>query len=320
MITPNGKTAPASSRSRTDRTGDQPGNQRSRPAIPGAGSCTCMTRSSSLPSRRPSPPPTTARNGPLYFMFGKPGSAACAGSRKGRRNELVTVGQRCLLVGPERHQTGPARSGYQPAVTRIRRRDPRRATRDHRAPGRPGQLHPSRSASADPNASSTCSRTTSRCSATTSPTRSRASTRRGNARRHVRLHRPRQEGLPEGHQGNRPPRPAQQPAGETRSQHFAVALDRQLITAPSIDYTQYPDGIPADQGSEITGGFTITSAQDLATSCSWARCRSSSKLISDSQVSATLGKQALHQGLVAGLVGLARGVPVPARCSTACSA
>ena len=49
------------------------------------------------------------------------------------------------------------------------------------------------------------------------------------------------------------------------------------------------------------------------TSCSPARCRSSSKLISDSQVSATLGKQALNQGLIAGLVGLRRRVPVPAR-------
>ena len=56
-----------------------------------------------------------------------------------------------------------------------------------------------------------------------------------------------------------------------------------------------------------------SSAQDLANELQPARCRSSSKLISQSQVSATLGKQALNQGLIAGLVGFARRVPVPAR-------
>ncbi len=59
-------------------------------------------------------------------------------------------------------------------------------------------------------------------------------------------------------------------------QHFAIVLDEQVITAPSIDYTQYPTGIDASNGSEITGGFTLTSAQNLAASCSRARCRSSS--------------------------------------------
>jgi SecD/SecF fusion protein len=51
---------------------------------------------------------------------------------------------------------------------------------------------------------------------------------------------------------------------EEALQHFAVALDDQLITVPSIDYTKYPEGINASTGSEISGGFTITSAQSLA--------------------------------------------------------
>ena len=49
-------------------------------------------------------------------------------------------------------------------------------------------------------------------------------------------------------------------AKEAALQHFAVALDGQLITAPSIDYTKYPEGIDSSNGSEISGGFTITSA------------------------------------------------------------
>jgi preprotein translocase subunit SecD len=51
---------------------------------------------------------------------------------------------------------------------------------------------------------------------------------------------------------------------EAAEQHFAVVLDGQLITNPSIDYTLYPEGIDATNGSQISGGFTIISAQNLA--------------------------------------------------------
>jgi SecD/SecF fusion protein len=90
---------------------------------------------------------------------------------------------------------------------------------------------------------------------------------------------------------------------EAAFQHFAVALDGQLITAPSIDYTKYPEGIDAANGSEISGGFTITSAQELAEELQSGALPIKLNLISRSQVSATLGKQALNQGLFAGLAG-----------------
>jgi SecD/SecF fusion protein len=92
--------------------------------------------------------------------------------------------------------------------------------------------------------------------------------------------------------------------GQTLVQHFAVALDTQLITVPSIDFKTYPDGIQGNNGAEITGGFTITSAQNLATQLRLGALPIRLGLISQSQVSATLGKQALHKGVVAGLVGL----------------
>ncbi len=92
--------------------------------------------------------------------------------------------------------------------------------------------------------------------------------------------------------------------GQALNQHFAVALDTQLITVPQIDFKQYPDGIPGDNGADITGGFTINTAQDLATQLRLGALPINLKLISESQVSATLGKQALHQGLIAGLAGL----------------
>jgi SecD/SecF fusion protein len=90
---------------------------------------------------------------------------------------------------------------------------------------------------------------------------------------------------------------------EAALQHFAVVLDNQLITVPSIDFTQYPEGIDASTGSEISGGFTITSAQNLANELQSGALPVKLLLISRSQVSATLGKQALEQGLIAGLAG-----------------
>jgi len=90
---------------------------------------------------------------------------------------------------------------------------------------------------------------------------------------------------------------------EAALQHFAVALDGQLITVPSIDYSKYPEGIDASTGSEISGGFTITSAQELAEELQSGALPVKLVLISRSQVSATLGKQALNQGLLAGLAG-----------------
>jgi SecD/SecF fusion protein len=99
-----------------------------------------------------------------------------------------------------------------------------------------------------------------------------------------------------------PPSPS---APQGFNQHFAVALDQQLITVPSIDFKQYPQGIPGDTGADITGGFTVQSAQDLANQLRLGALPINLRLISKSQVSATLGKQALHKGLIAAGVGLA---------------
>ncbi len=87
-------------------------------------------------------------------------------------------------------------------------------------------------------------------------------------------------------------------------QHFAIVLDDEIISAPYIDFQQNPDGIDASNGSEISGGFTIKSAQNLANLLKTGALPIRLELISSSQVSASLGKQALHQGLIAGLAGL----------------
>jgi SecD/SecF fusion protein len=100
--------------------------------------------------------------------------------------------------------------------------------------------------------------------------------------------------------------PASEEQAEQLSGRFAVVLDNEIKTAPTIDFKQYPDGIDGRTGAEISGGFAdIQEAQDLATFLQIGALPINLKLISRTQVSATLGEQALDQGLKAGLIGLA---------------
>jgi len=68
-------------------------------------------------------------------------------------------------------------------------------------------------------------------------------------------------------------------------QHFAVVLDERVISAPSIDYTQYPEGIDAAHGSQITGSFTLTSARKLADELRSGSLLIKLELVSSSRVS-----------------------------------
>ena len=87
------------------------------------------------------------------------------------------------------------------------------------------------------------------------------------------------------------------------SQHFAIVLDDELISAPHINYQENPDGIDGSTGAQISGSFTIPEAQDLARILQIGALPIRLELVSRSQVSATLGAQALDEGLVAGAVG-----------------
>ena len=94
------------------------------------------------------------------------------------------------------------------------------------------------------------------------------------------------------------------PAVQT-SQHFAIALDNELVSAPYINWQENPDGIDGATGAQISGSFTIKSAQDLAKILKIGALPLKLTEVSRSQVSATLGKQALDQGLKAGIAGFA---------------
>jgi SecD/SecF fusion protein len=99
--------------------------------------------------------------------------------------------------------------------------------------------------------------------------------------------------------------PSSEQTAEENSGRFAVVLDNEVKTRPIIDYAQNPDGIDGRTGAQISGGFTsITDAQDLATVLQIGALPINLKLISQSEVSATLGEQALDEGLRAGVIGL----------------
>jgi SecD/SecF fusion protein len=92
---------------------------------------------------------------------------------------------------------------------------------------------------------------------------------------------------------------------EQLSHHFAVVLENEVKTRPIINFAENPDGIDGRTGAQISGGFQdIGEAQDLATTLQIGALPINLKLISQTQVSATLGSEALDQGITAGLIGL----------------
>jgi SecD/SecF fusion protein len=89
------------------------------------------------------------------------------------------------------------------------------------------------------------------------------------------------------------------------SQHFAIILDNQVFSSPIINFNENPTGIDGRNGAEISGNFTISSAQDLASILQAGALPVKLVLVSQSTVSATLGQQALNDGIKAGVIGLA---------------
>ncbi len=72
---------------------------------------------------------------------------------------------------------------------------------------------------------------------------------------------------------------------------------------PIVDYKQNPNGIQGTS-AEITGNFTIQEAKDLALVINTGALPVTLNQIESQEVSATLGKDSLHQALIAGMAGL----------------
>ena len=304
VITPNGKTV-AEQLQTQDPTAteiSQGSGTNGAPGEPGAGSMN-LYDAVTLASKQPESASTAnSRITSQYYMFGAPGSAACEAAAKAN-NTVPTAGQHCLLSGPDNNKADLL-SGLPAGVNASEGEIltvPRGTVVLQAIPASFSKPTPIGDPSAQffvlkDNVALRGSDITNP-EQSTDPTTSEPDVTFGfsnkgkNQFQNVTANIARRGDLVSG-------------LGQTLNQHFAVALDNQLITVPFIQFKQYPDGINGDNGADISGSFSISSAQDLANELRLGALPINLKLISESQVSATLGKQALHQGLVAGLVGL----------------
>jgi SecD/SecF fusion protein len=234
----------------------------SGPGLPGAGSM-ALYPAVTLAATQPAAPFSTslARPGRQYYLFGKPGSTACAAAARATATTPI-AGQHCLLSGPDT-SIADLRSGLPAGVTLSE-------GQQLVVPQGTVVLQ-----ATNPSASDQVTLTSPSAQFYVLKDHSSLSGKDiTNPRRSTD-----QSGQPDvafgftgagqrafqdvtatiAHRGN-----LVSVAGATYDQHFAVALDNQLLTVPSIDFTQYPDGIIGGGGADITGGFTAHTASDLA--------------------------------------------------------
>ena len=311
-LTPNGETV-AKQLAAQDQTATtiSQGLGSAAPGDPGAGS-TPLYDAVKLASKQPTAPTSgsLARKGPEYYVFGAPGSAACATAARDLHTTPV-AGQHCMMLrepvdepNPNPQQTAQdISSSLLPGLTASEGQQlviPQGTVVLLAAPASAGQQSSFDSPTAQfyvlkDNVALFGKDITNPQQSTDQSGQpdvtfgfdSFGSTRFQQITQQI------------AHRGA-----AVSGLGQTLNQHFAVALDKNLVTVPSIDYRTYPDGITGGGGADITGGFTTQSAQDLATELRLGALPIGLKLISESDVSATLGQQALNQGLLAGGVGL----------------
>jgi SecD/SecF fusion protein len=85
---------------------------------------------------------------------------------------------------------------------------------------------------------------------------------------------------------------------------FAIVLDGRIKSAPTVDPDDNPDGIPGDNGAQITGIGDVGEAKDLALVLQTGALPIESIQVDRTQVSATLGKDSLNEALRASVAGL----------------
>jgi SecD/SecF fusion protein len=256
VLTPSGKPAagglltqdPRSITLSTGRTGQAGG--------PGGGGVP-LYQAVTLAAKQPTRP-GGSRSGPAYYLFGAPGSAACAAVARDD-GALPVQGQHCLLSGPDTSLTDLA-SGLPQGVSRSQGElvTVRQGTVVLQAASQ--KIGPD-----SPNAQFYVLRDDVALTGKdiTDP---RASTdQSGNPDVTFSFNGKGQSAFQRvtatiAHRGTKVSQ-----GGASFNQHFAVALGNQLVTVPQISYRQYPEGIVGDGGADITDGFTVRSARDLAT-------------------------------------------------------
>ncbi|MGH3131039.1 MAG: protein translocase subunit SecD, partial [Gaiellaceae bacterium] len=91
---------------------------------------------------------------------------------------------------------------------------------------------------------------------------------------------------------------------EQFNQHFAIVLDREIKSFPSIDFEQYPDGISGSNGAQITGIGSVTEAKNLALVLQTGALPVEFVTLEQTEISATLGEDSLRQALRAAIAGM----------------
>jgi len=92
-------------------------------------------------------------------------------------------------------------------------------------------------------------------------------------------------------------------AGLSSGAPNAIVVDNQLVSYPVVSPTLYPNGISGGNGSEISG-LSKSEADRIALQVQSGTLPVTFSTLSEDIVSATLGKSALHSGLIAGAAGL----------------
>ena len=88
------------------------------------------------------------------------------------------------------------------------------------------------------------------------------------------------------------------------SQQFAIVLDREIKSAPSVDFSQYPNGISGSGGAEITGIGSIGEAKDLALVLQTGALPYDFRQLEKTEISSTLGKDSLQEAKRAAIGGM----------------
>ena len=264
-LTPHGKTV-ASQLQAQDQTAltISQGSGGVAPGEPGAGSLS-LYQAVMLASRQPPVPTgsTLARLGPEYYMFGAPGSAACAAAAKYNQTTPIQ-GKHCPLSGPDtsvQNLDSALPPGVSASAGQILTVPQGTVVLQAANPSASDQVNPTNSSAQFYVLKDNVSLSSQDI------TNPRPSTDQAG-----------QPDLQFGFSSSGASKFQQVTAtiahrgqnvslvGQTYNQHFAVALDNQLVTVPQIDFRQYPDGIiGGGGGGDITGGFTVQSARNLAT-------------------------------------------------------
>jgi SecD/SecF fusion protein len=90
---------------------------------------------------------------------------------------------------------------------------------------------------------------------------------------------------------------------DNANQQFAIVLDREIKSAPSVDFDENPNGIPGNTGAQITG-VSRGEAKDIALVLRSGTLPFKLVTIEQTNISATLGKDSLQEAKKAAIGGL----------------